>query len=95
MKLFFQTLLATEKHGVATSEESTRLIDYFFADLISNVTNGSIMTGKHYLLAVGLHSITEMKQIIEILHKMGHCMSYTKTCEVETAVAESTFVQPK
>ena len=95
MKLFFQTLLAAEKHVVATREESTQLIDSFFADLISNATNGSVMIAKHYLLAVGLRSITGMKQIIQILHKMGHSMSYTKTWEVETAVAESTFAQPK
>ena len=93
MKLFLQTLLATEKHGAATSEKSARLIDSFSADLVISVTNGSVLTTKHYLLAVGLHSITGMKQIIQILHKMGNCMSYTKTCEVETAMAESTLAK--
>ena len=36
-----------------------------------------------------------MKQFIYILHKMGHCMSYNKTWEIETAMAESTLVQTK
>ena len=67
----------------------------FSGDLISSVTNGSILTAKQYLLAVGLYSITGMKQIIPIIHKMGHCMSYTKTYEVETAMAESTRPRPK
>ena len=76
-------------------KKSTRLLDSFSEYLISSVTNGSVLTTKHYLLAVGLHSITGMKQIIQILHKMGHCMSYTKTGEVETAMAESTLARAK
>ena len=93
VKLFFQTLLATEKHGSATCEKSTRLIDSFSAGLISSVTNGSVLTAKHYLLAVGLRSITGMKQIIQILHKMENYISYTKTCKVETAMAESPLLK--
>ena len=69
VRLFFQTLLATEKHGSATNEKSARLIDSFSADLISSVTNGSVLAAKHYLLAVGLHSITGMKQISRFLTK--------------------------
>ena len=76
-------------------KKSTRLFDSFSEYLISSVTNGSVLTAKHYLLAVGLHSITGMKQIIQILHKMGHCMSYTKTSEVETAMAEGTLARAK
>ena len=95
VKLFFQTLLATEKHGTSSSEKSSRLIKSFAADMISNVSNGSILTAKHFLLAVGLHSITGMKQIIQILHKMGHCMSCSNTCEIETAMAESTLARIK
>ena len=95
VKLFSQTLLATVKHGSATCEKSTRLIDSFSADLISSVTNGSILTAKHYLLAVGLHSITGMRQIIQIFHKMGHCMSYAKTCDVESAMTENILARAK
>ena len=60
VRLFFQSLLATEKHGEATGGKSPRIIDSFCADLISGVTNGSVLTAKHYLLAVGLHLITGM-----------------------------------
>ena len=63
--------------------------------MISSVTNGSILTAKHFLLAVLLHSITGIKQIIEILHKMGHCMSYNKTCEIEIRMAVRTLAQTK
>ena len=95
VKLFFQNLLATDEHCRATSEKTTRLIDSFSADLINSVTNGSVLTAKHYLLATSLHSITEMKQIIQILNKMEHCLSHTKICEVDTAMAESTLARAK
>ena len=58
VKLFFQNLLATDEHCRATSEKTTRLIDSFSADLINSVTNGSLLTAKHYLLAASLHSVT-------------------------------------
>jgi len=59
VKTFFRALLTTEKHGAARSEKSDRLIESFSADLITSVTNGSVLTAKHYLLAVGLHSKPE------------------------------------
>ena len=63
--------------------------------MIGSITDGSILTAKHFLLAVGLHSVTGMLQIIQILPKMGHCMSYNKTCEIETAMAESPLARTK
>ena len=75
LKLCFQSLLATTR--------------YFRCCMISSVTNRSILTAKHFLFATGLYSITGMKQIIQILHKMGHCMSYNKTSEIETAITET------
>lgn len=57
--------------------------------------NGKVITKKHYLLALGLHSMTGMKQVIRILNRMGHCISYDKTCEIETALAECTISRSK
>lgn len=63
--------------------------------MISSVINRSILTAKHFLLASGLHSVIGMKQIIQILHKMRHCISYNKTCDIETRMAETTLAQTK
>ena len=62
---------------------------------INIVTNRSILTAKHFLLAIGLYSITGMKQIIQILHKMGHYLSHDKIGKIETAMAETTLVRTK
>ena len=63
--------------------------------MISSVINRSILTAKHFLLASGLHSVIGMKQIIQILHKMRHCISHNKTCDIETRMAETTLAQTK
>ena len=47
------------------------------------------MTGKHFLLALGLHILTRQNKIIEIVNKLGHCISYPSTYEIETAQAHA------
>ena len=54
-----------------------------------------ILTKKHYLLSLGLHSIIGTRSVITILNKLGHCLNYNKSCEIETAIAESTFIRAK
>ena len=53
------------------------------------VTRGKVIQRKHFLLALGLHNLTRSRKIIDIVNKLGHCISYSLTCEVETAQAES------
>ena len=46
------------------------------ADIISGVTNSKFLTAKHFLLSMGLHSLTGLRYVIDILYKLGHCMPY-------------------
>ena len=83
---FFSThLLRSKKHSVTRSENISRLIYSYSADLIHGVTRGKVITAKHFLLALGLHSQTGQKSVIEINNKLGHCLSYSLTCEIESA----------
>ena len=95
VKQFFATLLNSGKHSLTESDSKQRLIDSYSADMIHSVTNGAVMTAKHVLLALGLHSITGMKEVVKINHRLGHCISYDKTCEIETALAEASLVRSK
>ena len=87
---FLTHLLRSDKHTVTRSENICRLIDSYAADLIHGATRGKIITAKHFLLALGLHSQTGQKKVVEINHKLGHCISYPLTCEIETAQARVT-----
>ena len=65
------------------------LVDSFAQDIIHAVTKGKVTTPKHFLLAMGLHNMTGQKHVVDVVNKLGHSISYTKTCEIETAQAEA------
>ena len=46
------------------------------------------MTPKHFLLGLGLHSITGQKKPVQIASHLGHSMTYDKVMEIETAQAQ-------
>ena len=68
---------------------TNRLVNSFAQDLVRGVTNGKIILAKHFLIALGLHNMTGQKQVVDILHRLGHCISYSQMCEIETAQAEA------
>ena len=70
-------------------EGLTRLIEPYTSDLIYVVTRGKVITTKHFLLGLGLHSIAGQRLPIQILHRLGHCVDYNLVCEIETAQAET------
>ena len=47
-----------------------------------------MITAKQYLLALGIHNITGQRKTVDILNRLGHCLTYNLTCEIETALAE-------
>ena len=44
---------------------------------------------KHILLAMTVHHLTESAQIIGMLNRFGHCHSYLRALELETAMCNS------
>ena len=84
---FLTHLLKPEKHNLKRSDNLARLVDSYAADLVYSVSRGKVTTAKHVLLATGLHNMTGQRNIIEIVNKLGHCISYNLTCEIETAQA--------
>ena len=58
--------------------------------MLEGVTRGNVVTAKHFLVALGLHNMTGQRNVVEINNKLGHCISYPLTCEIETAQAQAT-----
>ena len=67
------------------SDSVDRVVHSIASGLVSGVTNGKIMTAKQLLLALGLHNITGTHKVVDIVSKLGHCINYKNTCEMETA----------
>ena len=53
------------------------------------------MTAKHFLIGLGLHSITEQKKPIQLLIRLGHSIDYNMVCEIETAHAQANQKVPE
>ena len=54
----------------------SRLMESYAADIIHMVTRENAIAAKHFLLPLGLHSLTGQKKAIGIVNKLKHCISY-------------------
>lgn len=57
-------------------------------DLIHCVSRGRIKTPKHVLLPITIKSLTGNSEVITILNRFGHGLSYSQIEELETSIAE-------
>ena len=85
LELFLIPLLKNSKNNVPSKTET--VIETLAAHIIFSVTRDKLLTLKHFALAMGLHSITGSRQVIDIFNKLGHCIDYNTTCEIETSQA--------
>ena len=95
IRTFLTKLMSGKEHAIVNNENVKRLVNSFGSDIINGVMRGRILTKKHYLLSLGLHSMIGTRSVIAILNKLGHCLNYNKTCEIETAIAKSISIRAK
>lgn len=60
-------------------------------DLVYCVSGGRKWTPKHIGLANTIHQATRSKDLVQLLNKAGHCLSYEQVLQVDTSLAESTL----
>lgn len=72
---------------VSTPEPIHRSIVSFAQDLIYTVSRGRVKTPKHVGLSVLVKSQTGSAEVVKILNRFGHRLSYDQLEEIETAVA--------
>ena len=88
LKLYYENLLSPASVHHGTSLTAERLIDSFTQDIMYAVSKREFLTLKHASVGLGLHSLTGQKLPLQVLSRLGHCMTYDQICEVETAQAE-------
>ena len=85
LMLFYKHLLQSKSTLHKTNPEyMQRLSNSFAADIIAAISQGKT-TSKQFLLALGLHNITGQRKVVEIVNRLGHCLTYNTTCEAEAA----------
>ena len=70
-----------------SSDSVDRVVHSIAFDLVVGATNGKIMTAKQFLLTLSIHNITGTRKVVDIVSRLGHCIHYKTTCEIETAQA--------
>ena len=80
---FMQLLLSGEKH---LSDQKQRVATSLSHDIMYAITNGQWMTCKHIMLGVSLWYLKGQVEVITLLNRFGHCVSYTRVLEIMTAV---------
>lgn len=83
--LFLTNLLKSSKHSAA--QNIHRLVESYASDLVYSVSNGAVMTPKHYLLGLNLHNVTG-KKIVQTANRLGHGISYDNVLDIEAAQAK-------
>lgn len=86
LKQFFGNLLTSKFNKTSTSQKVDLLIESFSQDLIYAVTGGQHKPPKHILLACGVKTLTGNVELIQILNRLGHTISYSQLQENDTAL---------
>ena len=92
LQVFFQFLLG------GTSEQNNkevldRKVNALASDVIFNVSRATVKPWKHIAIGLGFSSLTGSKLAIQILNRMGHCISYIDAKGLETEFAYSVQVK--
>ena len=66
-----------------------RIVKSFAEDICYAASRGQWMMPKHLLLGMTLRHLTGSAEIISLIHRFGHCASYTSLLELETAMCKS------
>ena len=82
----FLSNLVAGKSKEKLSAKALRFVSSCSQDICFATINGQWAMPKHILLAMTIHHLTGSAEIISLLNRYGHCQSYTRTLELETAM---------
>ena len=84
----FQAEHAKDEKVHLKDDSVHRLVQSFGQDLLYAISKGRHRTPKHLALSLTVKNLTGSKELITLLNRYGHGVSYDKVLEVETALAE-------
>lgn len=86
VKQFLYGLLCGDMTPKNPSQRTMMLVDSFSQDLVYAVSSGSQVPPKHILLPCVVKALTGNVEIIQMLNRLGHGVSYTVIEENETSL---------
>ena len=90
VETFFDTMINGIKSDPQQSlQGSNSRSTAMSADAVFNTTKGHVRPWKHQILGLGMSTLTSSKQVITILNRSGHSISYSEVKQLETEIAFS------
>ena len=86
LEQFLECLLSVKSDR---TENRQRLVTSFAQDICKAVMNGKWMLPKHLLLGMTLQHFTRSAEVITLVNRFGHCASYSRVIELETAMCKA------
>ena len=83
------SIIISGKPYERASDKKVRLVNSFTQDICYAATNGQWLMPKQLLLSLTLRHITGSAELITLFNRFGHCQSYSRTLELETAICDS------
>lgn len=83
---FVQYLLREDRINRAPSARLQTLVWSFSQDVVYCVKGGALLTTKHILLPWAVKTLTGNVELIKMLNRLGHGISYSKLMEIDTAL---------
>ena len=83
------SVLFTGEHGDADVDERTRMLSLSIAqDIVHAVSKGKVLTSRHVRFGMTIHQATRSKDLVNLFHKAGHCINYSKVKRLDTTLAK-------
>ena len=86
LSVFLLYLLAGSNDPDKASQRVHRLLQSFGQDIVYAVTCGKIKPCKHIIVPFSIKSLTGNVELINILNRLGHSVSYSQMEEIDTAL---------
>lgn len=86
MTRFLHVLLTGTTDCASPSNRVQRLCSSFAQDLIYAFTSGEVKPLKQITLPFTVKSLTENVELVHVLNRLGHCVSYSRLQEIDTAL---------
>lgn len=83
---FLYTLLTGTTDLSSPSDRIQRLCTSFSHDFVYAITNGKVKPAKHVTLPFAVKSLTGNVELVHILNRLGHGVSYSQVEEIDTAL---------
>ena len=91
--LFLRLLVTGESISEDNQDEITKDLDKkvlsVAEDLVYIVSNCRKLTPKHVGLGLTLHQAISSKDLVNMFHAAGHCISYNQVRRIDTSIAKS------